>query len=443
MPLNRRSFIRHTSVAALGSGVLAAVPMDLLASVRKNTPASDRINVALIGCRGMGWTNLTAMLRQPGVQCTALCDIDSNVLNQRKAELEKLGSKPTLYTDHRRVLESKDVDAVIIATPDHWHCIQMVDACAAGKDVYVEKPIANSIREAEVMVAAVKKYNRVVQVNQWQRSQQHFQNAVDYVHSGKLGKITMTKAWMFRANTDPLPVLPNEPVPAGVDYDRWLGPAQKRPFNKNRFHFDFRWFWDYAGGIMTDWGVHLIDIVLMGMKAEAPKSVVAIGGKQLFPTDARETPDTQSVIYDYGDFIMSWEHSMASGSGNFGLGHGIAFFGEKGTLVLNRQGWEVKPYSDKNEAKIDTVSWQPRKDNGPEKHTANFIEVVRSRDTSKLNCPIEAGARAAINSHMGNIAQRTGKKISWDADKNSFTSSRANKLLSPEYHNGWKLPRLA
>lgn len=442
MSLHRRNFIRNTSLAALGSGVLSAVPLELLASVRKNTAASDTINVGLIGCRGMGWTNLTAMLKAAGVRCTALCDVDSNVLNQRKAELEKIGISPTLFTDYRKLLESKDVDAVIIATPDHWHCLQMIDACAAGKDVLVEKPVANSIREAQLMVAAAAKYNRVVQVNQWQRSQQHFKDAIAYVHSGQLGKVSMTKTWMFRANTTPLTPVPDAPVPAGVDYNAWLGPARKRPFNKNRFHFDFRWFWDYAGGLMTDWGVHLIDMVLLGMKAEVPRTVVAVGGKHVFPTDARETPDTQSVIYDYGDFLMTWEHSMASGSGNFGHGHGIAFFGEHGTLVLTRSGWEVKPSGDKKEKKIEVVSWQPRKDNGPEKHTANFIEVVRSRDFSQLNCPIEAGARVAINSHMGNIAQRTGKKITWDAAKGAFTSSKANKLITPDYHNGWKLPKL-
>ena len=442
MSLNRRSFIRHTALTAIGSGIAAAVPMEILAMLRKRIPLADRINVGLIGCKGMGWSNLTSMLKLPEVQCTALCDIDTNILNGRKAELEKINIKPALYTDYRRLLESKDVDVVIIATPDHWHCLQMIDACAAGKEVYVEKPVSNSIREAQLMVAAAQNYKRVVQVNQWQRSQQHFHNAIDYVHSGKLGRITMTKTWMYRANTTPLAPVPDSEVPAGVDYNMWLGPARKRPFNKNRFHYEFRWFWDYAGGLMTDWGVHLIDMVLLGMKAEAPKSVVALGGKQVFPTDARETPDTQSVIYDYGDFLMTWEHSMASGSGNFGLGHGIAFFGENGTLVLNRAGWEVKPTMVKNEPKIPVVAWQPQTDNGLDKHTANFIEVVKSKDLSKLACPIEAGARVAINSHMGNIAQRTGQKIFWNADRNSFQSSKANKFIAPDYHNGWKLPKV-
>lgn len=414
--------------------------MDLLAAYRKPVGSNDVINAALIGCKGMGWSDLTSMLKIPEVRCVALCDIDQNVLAQRKADLDKINLRPDTYTDYRKVLDRKDVDVVIIATPDHWHCLQMTNAVAAGKDVYVEKPAANSIREAQLMVDATKRSGRMVQVNQWQRSQDHFKNAIAYVHSGKLGKITMTKTWMYRTGTTPLEPVPDSAVPQGVDYSMWLGPAPKRPFNKNRFHYEFRWFYDYAGGLMTDWGVHLIDMVLMGMQVEAPKSVIASGGKHMFPADARETPDTQIVTYDYGDFLMTWEHSMGAGSGLFGLNHGIAFFGENGTLVLNRSGWEVKPAMVKNESRIPVVDWQKQSDNGLDKHTINFIDVVKSRQYSQLACPIEAGARVAINSHMGNIAQRTGEKIFWNAGSNSFDSAKANKLVTPEYHNGWKLP---
>ncbi len=442
MNLNRRSFLRNTTLTAIGSGIIASVPMDVLAAIRKKISPNDSINVALIGCKGMGWSNLTSMLKMPEVQCVALCDVDSNVLNQRKAELEKINIKPKTYTDYRKLLENKDVDAVIIATPDHWHCLQMIDACAAGKDVYVEKPVSNSIREAQLMVEAARKYNKVVQVNQWQRSQQHFHNAIEFVKSGKLGKISLTKTWMFRAGSTPLPVVPDEPVPAGVDYDLWLGPAKKRPFNKNRFHYEFRWFWDYAGGLMTDWGVHLIDMVLWGMNAEAPQSVMAAGGKYTFPQDARETPDLQTVVYDYSGFQMLWEHNMASGTGNYGLQHGIAFIGENGTLLLNRSGWEVRPDKVKNEEKMKAVAWQPRIDDGLDKHTVNFIEVVKSRENEKLNCPIEAGARVAINCHMGNIALRTGEKILWNAADSKFNNARANELIKPDYLNGWKLPKV-
>ncbi|HWJ92851.1 MAG TPA: Gfo/Idh/MocA family oxidoreductase, partial [Flavisolibacter sp.] len=197
MTLHRRHFLRSTAITVAGSGIVAAIPMELLASIRKRVPFSDQIRVGLIGCRGQGWSNLTAILKISEVQCVALCDVDQNVLAQRKTELEKINNKPIIYSDYRKLLQNKDIDVVIIGTPDHWHCLMMCEAVAAGKDVFVEKPAANSILEAQLMTAAAKKYNKVVQVGQWQRSQQHFQDAIAFVRSGKLGKINSTKAWMY------------------------------------------------------------------------------------------------------------------------------------------------------------------------------------------------------------------------------------------------------
>ncbi|HKP32914.1 MAG TPA: Gfo/Idh/MocA family oxidoreductase [Chitinophagaceae bacterium] len=441
MSYSRRLFIRNAGIAALGTSIVAAVPMEVLAKLRKNISPADRINVGLIGCKGMGWSNLTAMLRVPEVNCAAICDIDDSIINQRLADLQKINIKPAVYKDYRKLLDDKNIHVVIVATPDHWHCLQMSDACAAGKDVYVEKPIANSIEEAAIMVAIAKKYNRAVQVGQWQRSQQHFKNAVDFVHSGKLGKILRTKTWQYNGSIKPLPVVADGPVPPGVDYDMWLGPARKRPFNANRFHYNFRWYWDYAGGTMTDWGVHLIDMVLLGMKASVPVSVSGMGGQFSFPGDARETPQVQTAVYDFGDFELTWEHTMGVSGGNYGLGHGISFIGENATLVLNRNGWDVRPEkNDKKEDKIPALAWQPQTDNGLNLHTQNFIDVVRSRKIEDLNCPIEAGAKVAIVSHMGNIAFRTGKKIVWDEDKRIFLDKDVSKFAKVNYHNGWKLP---
>lgn len=418
----------------LSAGTLLSA--DLLAAIRSGVSANDKIGLGVIGCKGQGWQNLTALLKVPEVECVALCDIDENILNQRRADLDKLNIKPKLYGDYRKLLADKNVDVVVVATPDHWHCLQLIDACAAGKDVFCEKPVANSIYEAQLMHKAVQRYGKVVQVAQWQRSQQHFRDAIAFVHSGKLGRVSSTKAWMYRGGSKPLPVVANSPVPAGVNYDMWLGPAKKHPFNKNRFHYEFRWFWDYAGGLMTDWGVHLIDMVLMGMKAGTPKSVMATGGKYVFPSDARETPDIQTALYDFGNFQMTWEHNMATGVGLYGMQHGIAFIGENGTLLLNRQGWEVKPEKDKLEA----LPWSKSVDSGLDKHAANFISVVKSRKMQDLNCPFEAGAKVAIASHFGNVALRAGEKIYWDEAKNKFNVEKANQLVKPLYHNGWKLP---
>jgi predicted dehydrogenase len=442
MILHRRSFLKNTAITVLGSGVVAAVPIEVLAAIRKRVSPSDAIRVGVIGLRGQGWSNITSMLRQSEVQCVAICDIDQNVLSSRRADLQKLNMTPKEYTDYRRMLENKDIDVVIIATPDHWHCLQMVDALAAGKDVFVEKPVSNSIHESKLMVDAAKRSDRIVQVAQWQRSQQHFKDAIAFVHSGKLGKIASTKAWMYRGGTTPLPVQPNTPVPAGVDYDMWLGPTTKRPFNKNRFHYEFRWFWDYAGGLMTDWGVHLIDMVLAGMKADLPKSVIASGGKYVFPEDARETPDVMTAVYDYGNFQMTWEHNLATGVGLYGMQHGMAFIGENGTLLLSRGGWEVRPTVVSNTPKMEAIEWKKANDNGLDKHTANFIEAVKTRNGSILNCPIEDGARVAINSHMGNIAYRTGEKIEILNNQNFFRQAKANGLVKPDYKNGWKLPNV-
>lgn len=238
----------------------------------------------------MGWSNLTSLMKIPEVQVAAICDVDENVLNRRKEELTRQNIQPKTFADYRKLLESKDVDVVVIGTPDHWHCLQMVEACQAGKDVYVEKPAGNSIAECQVMVAAQKKYNRVVQVGQWQRSVPHFVDALTFLRSGKLGKIRTVKAWAYQGWMRNIEVKPDGPVPPGVNYDAWLGPAMKRPFNPNRFHFNFRWYWDYAGGLMTDWGVHLIDYALLGMNASTPKAVVALGGKFAYPDGAHETP---------------------------------------------------------------------------------------------------------------------------------------------------------
>lgn len=429
---NRRHFLKNS--ALLGAGLI--LTSDLLAAIKGRVAATDKIGVGIIGCKGQGWSNLHALLKVPEVQCVALCDIDQNVLQQRKAELDKLNIKPKLYNDYRKLIEDKDVNVVVVATPDHWHCLIMIAACAAGKDVFCEKPVANSIYEAQLMNKAVQQYGQVVQVAQWQRSQKHFKDAIAYVHSGKLGTISSTKTWMYRGGTTPLTKAPDSKIPTGVDYDMWLGPASKHPFNINRFHYEFRWFWDYAGGLMTDWGVHLIDMVLLGMNANIPKSVMATGGKYVFPNDARETPDIQTALYDFGNFTMSWEHNMGTGIGLYGMSHGIAFIGENGTLLLNREGWSITG----EKGKLESIPWAKSIDNGLDRHAINFIEVVKSRKKEDLNCPFDAGAKVAIVSHFGNIALRTGEKIYWDANKNQFNNSTANQLVKPTYHNGWKLP---
>jgi predicted dehydrogenase len=373
----------------------------------------------------------------------ALCDVDRNILEERAAETAKIqGMKPELFGDYRKLLEQKNLDAVIIGTPDHWHCLPMVEACQAGIDVYVEKPIANSIEEIDLMIKAQKRYDAVVQVGQWQRSDPHWKTAVDFVHSGKLGKIRTVKAWVYLDWKHELPVQPDGPVPEGVDYDFWLGPAPKRPFNPNRFHFNFRWYWDYAGGLMTDWGVHLLDYALFGMNQYVPNTVMSAGGKYAWPADARETPDTQYAIYEFDDIGLIWESTLGIGQGNYGLPHGVAFIADSGTLVVSRSGWKVISEQKDGKPKMEEVPWQPKRGpSGLDLHVQNFLSCMKSRETPAAN--IEIGGHIARFAQLGNIALRTGRKIYWDGEKGEITGdAEATRLTRASYRSPWKLPSL-
>jgi predicted dehydrogenase len=438
---DRRRFLQQSSAILGGATLLSAFDNKAFAILKNRFPAADKVNIGAIGINGMGWANVTSALKVPGVNIVALCDVDKSVLDKRMAELAKLQpdtSKVKTYGDYRKLLEQKDIDAVIIGTPDHWHALIMIAACEAGKDVYVEKPVGNSIAECRAMVAAQKRTNRVVQVGQWQRSQQHFKDAVDFVYSGKLGNIRTVKVWCYQGWMKPAPVVPDSQPPAGVDYKMWLGPAKERQFNSSRFHFNFRWFWDYAGGLMTDWGVHLLDYGLLGMKAPVPKTVVSLGGKFAYPELAQETPDTLTALYEFDNFNLVWDHAMGIDNGSYGRDHGIAYIGNNATLVLDRGGWEViEEKNSKN--KISKAIAHPS-DNGLDKHWENFISVVRSRKTSELNCPVEAGAHVATVAQMGNISFLSGQRIVWDKAAEKFTDNSLNdKYMMKEYHNGYKL----
>ncbi len=434
MSSSRRNFIKTASVLAAGS----VLPITSFADARAKVPASDKVRVALIGGNSQGWADLASFLKNPDVECVAMCDVDQNVLSNRTNEVIKMGRpKPKLYADYRKMLENKDIDAVIIGTPDHWHCLMLVDTLESGKHAYTEKPLGNTIAEINIMQKAVKKNNKIVQLGQWQRSQPHFVDAINFVKSGKLGRIRATKAWSFVDWKGPVPKVPNTPVPEGVNYNMWLGPAPMRPFNKNRFHFTWRWYWEYAGGLMTDWGVHLIDYILYGMGKPLPKSVMAVGGKYAYPEDDMVTPDTMTAVYDFGDFTMAWEHTIGIGLGNWKRPHGMAYTGENGTLVLDRQGWEVFP----EKKRMEAVPVQKNVGIGLDIHTRNFIDCLKNNTPQKLNAGIEIGRNVALVAQMGNIAYRTGEKVFWDDSKQQFTSSTANKLIIPEYQNGYKLPK--
>lgn len=444
---NRRDFVRKGMLAAAGMTALGTIPGVYGIPYKKVRP-SDKIRVALIGGRNMGWSNLETFLKFPEVQCVSICDIDDEWLYKRASDVEKIvGKKPQqLVKDWRKVMDNREVDAVIVATPDHWHCLQAIAAMEAGKDVYCEKPLANSIAECNAMVNAARKHNRVVQTGQWQRSDSHWQDAVTFIHSGKLGRIRTVKVWAYMIWKKTLPVQPDGSVPPGVDYEMWLGPARHRPFNPNRFHYNFRYFWDYAGGLMSDWGVHLLDYAMLGMKADLPKEIYTSGGKFAYPTDAMETPDTLLVSYVYDDFTISWDHACGVKDGPYGREHGLAFIGENGTLVLDRNGWEVIPEIDSAprmeavpvQKKSETVEGQAVAGGGLAAHVANFLDCIKTRNLP--NADVAIGAKVATMTHLANVSCRLGKPLAWDNTTGRFRQEEANALIRPYYDTSWKFP---
>ncbi|MFL2632766.1 MAG: Gfo/Idh/MocA family protein [Candidatus Marivariicella sp.] len=434
--MKRKNFIKKSALLA-SSGFLFP-RFSSLAKAGSILGSNETINIGTIGLNSMGWWNTKSLLRIPEVNLIAICDVDARVIEKRKAEMDKQGVKVKTFRDYRKLLEDKDIDAVVIGTPDHWHALMMIHASEAGKHVYCEKPIGNSIGECRLMVDAQNRYGNVVQVGQWQRSQNHFQEAVNYLKTGVIGPIRTVKTWCYFGSVRPNPIIPNSSAPKELDYKRWLGPAKIRPFNKSRLHFNFRWFWDYAGGLMTDWGVHLIDFALIGMQASLPKTVVSLGGKFAYPNLAQETPDTLTALYEFDQFNLIWDSAMGIDNGPYGRRHGIAFIGDYATLILNRNGWEVIEESG-NEKKV-AKPLVKSSDNGLDKHTQNFIEAIRSNDPLKVKCTIKEGEHVATIAQMGNISYRSGEKLQWDFSKNKFSDNKINsKYFTSEYHNGYKL----
>ena len=435
MNKSRREFLTDSTKFVAAASLPAILP-----SLLPGSGPGDKIVIGLIGANSQGNWDLLQALKQSGVVCGAICDIDDAVLSKRSGEIEKIqGKKPVLYKNHRKLLDDKNIDAVIIGTPDHWHCLQMTDACAAGKDVYIEKPLANSIRETDLMVQAVRKYNRIVQVGQQQRSGDHFNSAMTFIKEGNLGSLRKIQLWANFNYGIGQSQVPDEPVPAGVDFDRWLGPAAQRPFNRARFHGSWRMFWDYGGGLMTDWGVHLVDIALWAKEVtNMPLAVSAAGGNFSYADHAHETFDTMNVLYQMPDYTMSWENTAGIQTGPYGRSYGIAFIGNNGTLVIDRGSWDLYPESEDGKPKIPTMTKQVGHDSH-ELHVKNWLDCIRSR--TEPNCPVEKGRMAAIYCHLGNIALRSNSRLQWnDAGRNFGQDATANSLITPSYRSPWKLP---
>jgi predicted dehydrogenase len=448
--MRRREFIKQTTAAVSTTAV----------SAKRIIGANDRVLIGLIGCGGRGLDVAQLMRKVSGVEYGAVCDVYAP--NAERAK-QQLNSAARILGDFRKLLELKEIDAVHIATPDHWHAIPMVMACEAGKDVYVEKPLAHNVREGRAMVAAARKHKRIVQTGTQHRSAPHYREVERIIKSGELGEVRMVRVWNYSNLTpDGIGREPDGAPPEGLDWDLYLGPAPKVPFNRARFLGSFRWFWDYAGGTLTDFGTHRFDTVHQVMGVEAPRSVSATGGRFTLK-DAGEMPDVLQATYEYAGFILSYEACNLNAHGLGGRTpemsyyqmrgkddrpHGEAYYGTNGALFADRIGFEIYPEPTRSartarERTRPVVSYRMEAKRAQSKdatdlHVANFIECVRSRKTP--NADVETGHRSTTVPHLGNIAYKTKRKLAWDAAKEDFVNDAgASKLLGRKARKPWDL----
>jgi len=440
--MNRREFLT-TSTAWAVAGSLAGRSLHA-------SQANSRVRLAFIGVGRQGRGLMGSFLKHADAEIVSLCDVYKPNLDEAAAFLARRGSQgsaPEQVADFRRILDRKDIDAVVVASPDHWHALHAIMACQAGKDVYVEKPSSLVVEEGQKMIEAARRYNRVMQVGTQQRSSVHFQKAIDVVRSGRLGKITIVRTWHLGNTTpDGIGNPPDGQPPAGLDWDAWLGPAPMRPYNANRFgvrsdrYSTFRYFWDYAGGMMTDWGVHVLDIALWGIGTKGPLTVSATGGK-FCQKDNSETPDTLAVTYAFPGLVCTFEHRSCNGRGIESQGYGTEFHGTEATLYVNRAGYEVFPENrrvdNKNVPRAEAEQGKTSNDPG-ESHTRNFLDCIKSRQAPICDIAVEHNSTALCL--LGNVAYRTGEKFQWNAEKGEIVDNRpAARLLSVEYRKPWKL----
>lgn len=385
---------------------------------------------------------------QPDVNAVAIADVDSARLPDSVRLIEeRKGRRPTTYRDFRRLLDNESIDVLVVGTPDHWHAIPTIHACQAGKDVYVEKPDGHNMLEGQRMAQAQRKYRRIVQMGTQSRSSGHFQSAISFIRSGQLGRVLVAKAWES-ARQHPLASLPDSQPPASVDYDMWLGPAPKRPFNKSRFHGNWRWYFDYGTGDLGNDGVHRIDVARWALstavEAESnsempalPLTVSAIGGKWYFD-DPQEWPDTLQVNYEFAvpgisNRILTYEMKIWTPYPYMGDGEGVVLFGDQAYMVIGNRRWRAY------EPKGQIIAEDSGNNDGKE-HVRNFLDCVRTR--KRPNADLESvGHPSSVLCHAGNAAWRTGKKLAIDPKTELFDDDEANTLRSrPEYRKPWVLP---
>ncbi|MCC7499753.1 MAG: Gfo/Idh/MocA family oxidoreductase [Bryobacterales bacterium] len=454
-PPTRRNFVAGMCLAAAPSALRASAVIG----------ANDRIRVACVGFNGRGVVHTETYPKLPNVELVALCDIDESVLDHRLAAVERAtGKRPARYVDFRKLLEDKSIDAVSIATPNHWHTLQTIWACQAGKDVYVEKPCCHNLFEARQIVAAARKYDRIVQHGTQTRSMPGIQQAALRLREGLIGEVYMARGLCFKRR-DTIGRKPAEPVPPGVHYDLWQGPAQLHPFTRNRFHYNWHWFWDYGNGDIGNQGVHQMDVARWLMGVKYPARVSAMGGHFLFDDD-QQTPNTLTatmefehpggkpklLVFDVRHWISNHEAGInepkpgvetrhADLSGKLVAGPdpntvGNIVYGSEGYMVVTGEGYRT--YLGKQQEP------GPSAPAGDEDHFANFIQAMRSRKAQSLSAEIEEGAISCTLVHLANISYRLRRTINWDSAKLTCTGDpEAVRMMTEEYRRPFVVPAVA
>ncbi len=447
--LTRRDFARR----AAAMGIATAF------SRSRVLGANDRIRLGFIGLGNRGDQVLDAFLVHKDAEVVAICDIHQPYLD---FAARKIGTSPKQFKDYRKQLEVKDIDAVVISTPDHWHALQTIHACQAGKDVYVEKPLSLCVTEGRKMVEAARQYKRVTQVGIMRRSAPFCKEAADFIRGGGIGKITVARSFHIQ-NEWPKGIgnPPDEDPPAGFDWEAWLGPAPRVPYNKNRTFYRFRWFYDYSGGQLTNFGVHYMDLIHWALGHDAPLAVTAMGGK-LAVEDNREIPDTLEVLWTYPGGTLVTFSQFNSNAAPAGLREdAVEFRGTEGTLYVRWDGYEMVPEEITSmefpaQTPLDRSLWsayrtgrkqliEPKKGESKDStaaHARNFLDCIRSRQ--KCACDIETGHRSTTATLIANIARKTKLYLEWDRTTEHFTNQpSANNRLSYKYRAPYELPESA
>jgi predicted dehydrogenase len=421
--VNRRTFLASagsgTAALALGSGVKAA-------------GANDQIRVAVIGIRSRGQSHIDAFTQNKATSVVALCDVDSRLFSgSAKTVEDRTGKAPALVTDLRRIMDDKNIDVVTIATPNHWHALAAVWACQAGKDVYVEKPVSHNVSEGRKIADAAKKYDRLVQTGTQNRSSKGVIEAMDFLHSGKLGKVYLSKGLCYKPRGS-IGIKADAVVPEGVDYNIWQGPAPEQPFNPNRFHYEWHWNWNYGNGDLGNQGIHQMDLARWGLnKNELPIHIVASGGRYGYKDDG-QTPNTQIASYKYDDCMLEFEVRGLPTNAESGIKIGNLFYGTEGVLVLNEGKWQTF-FGHKNEP-------GPSGQGGGD-HFGNFVQALQSRKREMLHAEVTEGHLSSALCHLGNISYRLGRALKLDPKTETFLNDKeADAMLTREYRSPFTMP---